>query len=90
MRETGFVNKKLINVKIGVALAYEPAGNLDAENEGTVLDIFRQLHSEGRTIIMVTHNPEMGENAERIIRMHHGRVEENVVCKQSNFSAYKQ
>lgn len=61
-----------------IILADEPTGNLDEENEGIVLDVFRQLHSGGKTIIMVTHNPEMGENAGRIIRMHHGRVEDDV------------
>lgn len=64
-----------------IILVDEPTGNLDEENEEIVLGIFRQLHSEGKTIIMVTHNPEMGENAGRIIRMHHGRVEEDVICK---------
>lgn len=61
-----------------IILADEPTGNLDEENEGVILDIFRQLHLSGKTIIMVTHNPEMGENAERIIKMHHGRVEEHI------------
>lgn len=69
-----------------IVLADEPTGNLDEENEGIVLDIFRKLHVDGKTIIMVTHNPEMGERAGRIIKMHHGRVEEDVVCKPVNFA----
>ncbi len=60
-----------------IILADEPTGNLDEENEEIVLDIFKKLHGEGRTIIMVTHNPEIGENADRIIRVHHGRLEED-------------
>ncbi len=44
-----------------IILADEPTGNLDKNNEEAVLDIFRYLHGEGRTIVIVTHNPEIGE-----------------------------
>jgi putative ABC transport system ATP-binding protein len=67
------VARALIN-QPAIILADEPTGNLDEENERIVLDFFRQLHQEGRTIIMVTHNPEMGECAQRIVRLHHGKV----------------
>ncbi|MFT3960541.1 ABC transporter ATP-binding protein [Propionivibrio sp.] len=60
--------------------ADEPTGNLDEENERLVLDLLRELHGQGRTIVMVTHNPELGRFADRIIRLHHGRVvDENMV-----------
>ncbi|MDR1589676.1 MAG: ABC transporter ATP-binding protein [Oscillospiraceae bacterium] len=55
-------------------LADEPTGNLDETNEGIVLDIFRQLHGEGSTIIVVTHDPEVAEDAQRTIVLEHGRV----------------
>lgn len=55
-------------------LADEPTGNLDGENENVVLDIFRQLHQEGSTIVMVTHSPEVATHAERIIVLEHGRI----------------
>lgn len=54
--------------------ADEPTGNLDEENERLVLALLQQLHREGRTIVMVTHNPELGEMADRIIRLHHGKL----------------
>jgi putative ABC transport system ATP-binding protein len=54
--------------------ADEPTGNLDEENERLVLDLLRELHAQGRTIVMVTHNPDLGGFADRIIRLHHGRV----------------
>ncbi len=57
-----------------IILADEPTGNLDKKNEETVLDIFRELHSEGRTIVIVTHNPEIGEIGDRIIQISHGEV----------------
>jgi putative ABC transport system ATP-binding protein len=55
-------------------LADEPTGNLDEANEGIVLDIFRQLHDEGSTIIVVTHDPEVAQDAQRTIILEHGRV----------------
>jgi putative ABC transport system ATP-binding protein len=70
------IARALIN-QPDILLADEPTGNLDEGNEKIVLDIFRRLHHEGRTILLVTHNLEIGEHAERIIRLHHGRVEEN-------------
>ncbi len=57
-----------------IILADEPTGNLDKKNEEAVLDIFRELHSEGRTIVIVTHNPEIGEMGDKIIQISHGEV----------------
>ncbi|CAG0986197.1 putative ABC transporter ATP-binding protein YknY [Methanosarcinales archaeon] len=57
-----------------IILADEPTGNLDKTNEEAVLDIFRELHSQGRTIVIVTHNPEIGEIGDKIIRISHGEV----------------
>jgi putative ABC transport system ATP-binding protein len=55
-------------------LADEPTGNLDEANENIVLEIFRQLHKEGTSLIVVTHDPEVGEEAQRIVRLEHGKV----------------
>ena len=57
-----------------ILLGDEPTGNLDEENEGIVVDIFRRLHQEGVTVIIVTHDPEVGDVAERKIILEHGRV----------------
>ena len=57
-----------------IVLADEPTGNLDEANENIVLDIFRQLHREGTTLIVVTHDPEVGEVAQRTITLEHGRI----------------
>ena len=59
-----------------VLFADEPTGNLDAENEQTVLRIFAELHAQNRTIVMVTHNPDLGAKTDRIIRLQHGRIQE--------------
>ena len=57
-----------------IILADEPTGNLDAQNEEIVLRLLRELHAQGRTIIMVTHDPVMARLAERRIDLHHGRI----------------
>ena len=55
-------------------LADEPTGNLDETNERIVLDLFRQLHEEGTTLIVVTHDAEVGASAERVITLEYGKV----------------
>lgn len=56
-----------------VIFADEPTGNLDEENEQRVLDLLTDLHRQGRTIVMVTHNPALGKLADRIVRLQHGK-----------------
>ena len=55
-------------------LADEPTGNLDEKNEYIVMDIFEKLRNAGSTIIVVTHDPEVGDEAERMIVLEHGRI----------------
>jgi putative ABC transport system ATP-binding protein len=55
-------------------LADEPTGNLDEANEEIVLGLLRELHAEGRTILMVTHAPSIGRMADRRIELAHGRL----------------
>ena len=57
-----------------ILLADEPTGNLDEKNEHIVLDIFEKLHNAGSTIIVVTHDPEVGEESERMITLEHGKI----------------
>ncbi len=59
-----------------IILADEPTGNLDEVNERTVLEIFHELHRRGNTIVVVTHDPEVGGQAQRTIRLRHGRIVE--------------
>jgi putative ABC transport system ATP-binding protein len=67
------IARALIN-QPAIILADEPTGNLDEANEEVVLDLFKGLHGEGRTIILVTHNPELAQYADRVVRLQHGRV----------------
>src|SRR5258706_2310789 len=57
-----------------IVLADEPTGNLDAANEEIVMRLLRELHDQGRTIIMVTHDPVVARMADRRIELHHGRI----------------
>ncbi len=57
-----------------IVLADEPTGNLDAVNEEIVLRLLRQLHQQGRTIVMVTHDPVVARLADRRIELHHGKI----------------
>jgi putative ABC transport system ATP-binding protein len=67
------IARALINYPM-LILADEPTGNLDEANEQIVIDIFKKLHAEGSTIIVVTHDPEVAEDAERTVVLEHGRL----------------
>ena len=56
-----------------IILADEPTGNLDAQNEEIVLRLLREFHQQGRTIVMVTHDPVVARLADRRIELHHGK-----------------
>ena len=57
-----------------VLIADEPTGNLDSRNAESILEIFRRLNRGGLTIVMVTHNAELAQEAGRIVSMKDGRV----------------
>lgn len=67
------IARALINYP-ALILADEPTGNLDEDNEKLVIELFQELHREGHTIVMVTHDNEVGELAQRRVRLEHGRL----------------
>lgn len=60
-----------------IILADEPTGNLDSKTSLEILDLFDELHKGGDTIIMVTHEEEVAQRAQNIIRMRDGKIEDS-------------
>ncbi len=67
------IARAIVN-KPALILADEPTGNLDTKTGNKVLDMLEGLHSEGRTIVMVTHSRENAERAERVIEIRDGEI----------------
>ncbi len=57
-----------------IIMADEPTGNLDTATGDAILNIFRQLHTEGMTIIMVTHDPKIADHCQRVVTLEDGLV----------------
>ncbi len=57
-----------------MVLADEPTGNLDSNSTMEILQILRELHSEGRTVILITHDNEIAEQADRVIKIRDGKI----------------
>jgi putative ABC transport system ATP-binding protein len=62
-----------------VVLADEATGNLDTRTSFEMLVLFQKLHAQGRTIIFVTHNPEIAQYSSRNIMLRDGKIREDVV-----------
>ena len=60
-----------------ILLADEPTGNLDSKSEAEVMEIFHGLHKAGLTVILVTHNQDIADHAERTIRIRDGKILED-------------
>lgn len=58
-------------------LADEPTGNLDSRTAREIMDLFTQLHTEGQTVIIVTHDPGIAACCKRLVRLHDGRIAED-------------
>jgi putative ABC transport system ATP-binding protein len=57
-----------------ILMADEPTGNLDSATTAEILSIFRQLHAEGQTILMVTHENDVAAHCQRVVRLRDGRI----------------
>ncbi len=64
-----------------IILADEPTGNLDSKTSYSIMDLFEQLHEQGNTIVMVTHEDDIAKYAHRIIKLMDGLVESDTVNK---------
>jgi putative ABC transport system ATP-binding protein len=68
------IARALINAP-EILLADEPTGNLDEANERIVFELFKRLKNEGKTIVAITHNAELGALGDRVIHLKHGRMD---------------
>ena len=73
-RQRVAIARALVN-EPSLILADEPTGNLDTETGDSIMQLFDELHAEGRTILMVTHERHIAERAERIIHLVDGQIE---------------
>ena len=72
-RQRVAIARAILN-KPSILLADEPTGNLDSATTAEILALFRQLHAEGQTIILVTHEDEVAAHCQRVVRLRDGRV----------------
>ena len=75
---------RAIAVKPSLILADEPTGNLDKKTGREILQIFRELHQAGNTIVLITHDPKVAQSAERVIRIEDGQLYENQEVPQDD------
>lgn len=74
------IARALVNEPL-LILADEPTGNLDSATEQEILELFRSLHSQGKTLVVVTHDDAVAESAERVITMKDGVIENDRLLK---------
>jgi putative ABC transport system ATP-binding protein len=67
------IARALVNDPL-IVLADEPTGNLDSRSAEEIVGFLSELHQRGRTIVMITHEPDMAAHAQRVIELHDGRV----------------
>ena len=79
------VARALINYP-EIILADEPTGNLDEANEEIVVELFRKLHEDGTTLIVVTHDPEVAEVAQRTLVLRNGKLAHETI--NENFTGH--
>lgn len=71
------IARALVNDPL-VLLADEPTGNLDSKSGREILEVFKELHRQGKTLILVTHDPNVAQLADRAIRLKDGNIESDV------------
>ena len=60
--------------KVAIIMADEPTGNLDTKSSYEIMDIFKKMNDNGKTVVMVTHEPDIAEQTKRILTMRDGKL----------------
>jgi putative ABC transport system ATP-binding protein len=63
-----------------ILLADEPTGNLDSATSEEIMGLIKQLHAAGQTVVIVTHEPEIAEQCQRVVRLRDGQVMSDTLC----------
>jgi len=79
-RQRVAIARALINSP-SIILADEPTGNLDSRTSEEIIELFSKIHSEGNTVIMVTHEEDVAEHSHRIVRLKDGVVDSDAIIK---------
>lgn len=74
------IARALIN-KPKIILADEPTGNLDQKNGEIIMNLLRVLHNEGHTILLITHNPDIGKLGDKVVRLVDGKIVSDEIIK---------
>lgn len=75
---------RAIAMKPAILMADEPTGNLDTKSTGEIMEIFRDLHKTGSTIILVTHEPDIAQAADRQILVKDGKITKDIITAHSD------
>jgi putative ABC transport system ATP-binding protein len=72
------VARALVN-RPAIILADEPTGNLDSKTSYEIMGLFEEIHEAGNTIVLVTHEPDIAEHVQRVVRLRDGKIESDEV-----------
>ena len=75
-RQRVAIARALVNSP-SIVLADEPTGNLDTKTGEEIIGLFKRLHAAGHTVVLITHEADVAEHAERVVQIRDGRVEED-------------